>query len=162
MGRTGEIGRIDRTSGGCSTGNPHSGMQIMGRWQGAGLGSRSLAVGCGVVCLLGWGLAAGRSPVAAQEPPEFGAGPYPAAYAIRGAKVVAAVGKVFDPGTIVVRRGVIEAVGPAKEVAMPYDAESIEGKGLVVYPGFIDVYTTVGQRSGVERSATGRGRLVDV
>src|SRR4029077_11239773 len=81
---------------------------------------------------------------------------------IKGAKVIAAPGKVFDPGTIVVRRGVIEAVGPAPEVTIPYDAETIEGKGLVVYPGFIDLYTTVGQRAGIERSATGHGRPVDL
>ena len=31
---------------------------------------------------------------------------------------------------------------------MPFDAEVIDGKGLVVYPGFIDLFTTVGQRQG--------------
>ncbi len=61
-----------------------------------------------------------------------------------------------------VRRGMIEAVGPAKDVTVPYDAETIDGKGLVVYPGFIDLYTTIGQRAGVERSATGKGRPVDL
>jgi imidazolonepropionase-like amidohydrolase len=91
-----------------------------------------------------------------------GPGPYPSAYAISGAKVVAGPGKTYDPGTIVVRRRVIEAVGLAKDVTVPYDAETIDGKGLVVYPGFIDLYTTVGQRAGVERSATGKGRPVDL
>ena len=47
-------------------------------------------------------------------------------------------------------------------MTVPYDAETIDGKGLVVYPGFIDLYTTVGQRAGVERSATGKGRPVDL
>ena len=61
-----------------------------------------------------------------------------------------------------VRRGIIEAVGPTKDVTVPYDAETIDGKGLVVYPGFIDLYTTIGQRAGVERSATGKGRPVDL
>ena len=75
---------------------------------------------------------------------------------------MAGPGKTFDPGTIVVRRGVIEAVGLAKDVTVPYDAETIDGKGLVVYPGFIDLYTTIGQRAGVERSATGKGRPVDL
>jgi imidazolonepropionase-like amidohydrolase len=126
------------------------------------LGWRGLAVGLGVLGLLGWSLAAAWSPAAADDQSSLGSRVYPAAYAIRGAKVVAAPGKVFDPGTIVVRRGVIEAVGPDKEVTVPYDAETIEGRGLVVYPGFIDLYTTVGQRTGVERSATGRGRLVDL
>jgi len=47
-------------------------------------------------------------------------------------------------------------------VTVPYDAETIDGKGLVVYPGFIDLFATVGQRAGVERSATGKGRPVDL
>ena len=59
-------------------------------------------------------------------------------------------------------QGVIEAVGLAKDVKVPYDAETIDGKGLVVYPGFIDLYSTSGQRAGVERSATGKGRPVDL
>ncbi len=87
---------------------------------------------------------------------------YPVAYAIKDAKIITAPGKVLDPGTIVVRGGLIEAVGPAKDIVVPFDAEVIEGKGLAVYPGFIDVYTTIGQRAGVERSGTGRGRLVDL
>ncbi len=130
----------------------------MGRSQRAGLGWRwrGLAIGLGILVMVGLGLAA-------DEPTtELGSGRYPAAYAIRGAKVVAAPGKVFEPGTVIVRRGVIEAVGLDKDVAVPYDAETIEGKGLVVYPGFIDLYTTVGQHAGVERSATGRGRPVDL
>ncbi len=87
---------------------------------------------------------------------------YPVAYAIKDAKIIAAPGKVHDPGTIVVQGGLIEAVGPAKDVVVPFDAEVIDGKGLTVYPGFINLFTTVGQRPGVERSATGRGRPVDL
>ncbi len=134
----------------------------MRRSQLAELGWRSLAVRLGVLCTVGLSLAALRSLVAADELAGLGSGVYPAAYAIKSAKVVAAPGKVFEPGTIVVRRGVIEAIGPDKDVVIPYDAETIEGKGLVVYPGFIDLYTTIGQRAGVERSATGRGKPVDV
>ena len=98
----------------------------------------------------------------AQDQSDLFAGAYPAAYAITGAKVVAAPGKTYDPGTVVVRRGLIEAVGLTKDVTVPYDAEVIDGKGLSVYAGFIDLYTTVGQRAGVERSATGKGRPVDL
>ena len=50
----------------------------------------------------------------------------PAAYAIRGATVVPVEGLPIKDGTIVVRDGVIEAVGPAAEVDIPYDAEVIE------------------------------------
>jgi imidazolonepropionase-like amidohydrolase len=118
---------------------------------------------CGTLCVVaGFGLPAARSTAARDDGSTLGSGPYPFVYAITGAKVVTAPGKVLDPGTIVVRRGVIEAVGLTKDITVPYDAETIEGKGLVVYPGFIDLYSTAGQRAGVERSATGKGRPVDL
>ncbi len=84
----------------------------------------------------------------------------PVAYAIKGAKVFVAPGRTIDVGTVVVRKGVIEAVGPADSVKIPYDAEVIEGKGLVVYPGFLDLYTTLGQPVGVTRSQVGAGRTI--
>ncbi|QEH34362.1 hypothetical protein OJF2_28990 [Aquisphaera giovannonii] len=99
---------------------------------------------------------------AADDDPAGGREGFPTAYAIKDAKIVAAVGKVFDPGTIVVRRGLIEAVGPSKDTAVPDDAEVIEGKGMVVYPGFLDLYTTAAQKAGVDRSASGKGRPVDL
>jgi imidazolonepropionase-like amidohydrolase len=144
--------------------NHHSnwGITTMARSQRASLGSRSLAVGIGVVCVVAASLPAALRTVTADDQSSLGAGVYPAAYAITGARVVAAPGKTYEPGTIVVRRGVIEAVGLAKDVAAPYDAETIDGKGLVVYPGFIDLHTAVGQRAGAERSATGKGRPVDL
>ncbi len=84
----------------------------------------------------------------------------PVAYAIKGAKVFVAPGRTIDTGTVVVRKGVIEAIGPADSVKIPYDAEVIEGKGLVVYPGFLDLYTTLGQPIGVTRSHVGPGRTI--
>ena len=78
----------------------------------------------------------------------------PAAYAIRGAMIVAGPEKTVADGTVVVREGVIEAVGPSAGVAVPFDAEVIEGKGLVVYPGFLDLGTTLGQPAGAVRSRT--------
>ncbi len=126
------------------------------------VGPRGLAVVFGVLCVVGLSLAAAWPTVFADDQSSLGSGLYPAAYAITGAKVVTAPGKTIDPGTVVVRRGMIEAVGPTQSVTVPYDAETIDGKGLVVYPGFIDLYTTIGQRAGVERSATGKGRPVDL
>jgi imidazolonepropionase-like amidohydrolase len=64
----------------------------------------------------------------------------PNVYAIRGARIVTAAGAPLDSGTIVMRGGVIEAVGAA--VAIPSDAEVIEGTGLTVYPGLIDLGNT--------------------
>ena len=85
----------------------------------------------------------------------------PVAYAIKGAKVVPVSGEPIESGTVVVRDGVIVAVGPVDRVEVPYDAEVIEGKGLIVYPGFIDLYTTSGQDAAATKSLTGAGRTVN-
>src|SRR5271156_4278032 len=134
----------------------------MGLLQRSSLGARGLGVVFGLLCVATLSLPLAWSTVTADDQSSLGSGIYPSAYAITGAKIVTAPGKSIDPGTIVVRRGIIESVGPSKDVTVPYDAETIDGKGLVVYPGFIDMYTTIGQRAGVERSATGKGRPVDL
>ena len=85
----------------------------------------------------------------------------PAAYAIKGAKVVPVAGDPIESGTVVVRDGVIAAVGPVDRVEIPFDAEVIDGKGMVVYPGFLDLYTTSGQEAGAVKSLTGAGRTVN-
>ena len=86
---------------------------------------------------------------------------HPAAYAVKGAKIVPVSGEPIDNGTVVVRDGVITDVGPLDKVEIPFDAEVIEGKGLVVYPGFIDLLTTQGQDSSVVKSTTGAGRPIN-
>jgi len=88
-------------------------------------------------------------------------GYHPAAYAIQGAKIVVSRDQTIDPGTVVVRDGKIESVGPADKIGVPFDAETIDGQGLIVYPGFIDLYTTIGQSPGSVRSRTGLGRPID-
>ena len=64
----------------------------------------------------------------------------PNVYAIRGARIVTAAGTPIDSGTIVIRRGLIDAVGPS--ITPPPDADVIDGKGLTVYPGLIDLGNT--------------------
>src|SRR5689334_20554266 len=64
----------------------------------------------------------------------------PNVYAIRGARIVTAADAPIDSGTIVVRHGVIEAVGA--NVQAPSDADVIDGKGMTVYPGLIDLGNT--------------------
>ena len=61
----------------------------------------------------------------------------PNVYAIRGARIVTAAGATIESGTIVVRHGLIDAVGPS--VTPPSDADVIDGSGLTVYPGLIDL-----------------------
>jgi imidazolonepropionase-like amidohydrolase len=61
-------------------------------------------------------------------------------YAITNAKIVTAAGPAIEKGTVVMRDGVIEDVGPL--VAAPADALIVDGSGLVVYPGLIDMSNT--------------------
>ncbi|HEY0080329.1 MAG TPA: amidohydrolase family protein [Pyrinomonadaceae bacterium] len=62
-------------------------------------------------------------------------------YAITNARIVTVSGATIERGTIVVREGLIAAVG-ANAVAPP-DARIIDGAGLTVYPGIIDANTTL-------------------
>src|SRR5262249_43695848 len=58
-------------------------------------------------------------------------------YAITNAKIVTVAGATIDKGTVVLRDGVIEDVGAS--VTAPADAVIIDGNGLTVYPGLIDM-----------------------
>jgi len=58
-------------------------------------------------------------------------------YAIRGAKIVTVSGDTIPNGTVLIRDGVIQAVGAT--VTVPADAIVTDGTGLTVYPGFIDM-----------------------
>src|SRR5687768_12664731 len=67
----------------------------------------------------------------------------PPVYAIKGARIVTASGApLASGGTLVIRNGVIEAVGA--DVQAPADAIVIEGSGLFVYPGLIDMGNSAG------------------
>jgi imidazolonepropionase-like amidohydrolase len=66
----------------------------------------------------------------------------PHIYAIKGAKVVTAVGAPIANGTVVIRNGLIEAVGA--DVTVPADAMVIDGTGMTVYPGLIDMGSATG------------------
>ena len=57
-------------------------------------------------------------------------------YALENARVVQAPGEVLESATVVVRDGLIDAVG--RNVEVPYDARRIAADSLVVYAGFID------------------------
>ena len=75
------------------------------------------------------------------------------AFALTGAKVIAAPGRVFDPGTVVVRGGVIEAVGPAGRTAIPADARVFELTGRVVHAAFVDPYVIADRLAGKKPKA---------
>ena len=63
-------------------------------------------------------------------------------YAITNARIVTVSGPVIERGTIVIRDGLIAAVGAT--VSAPPDARLIDGAGLTVYPGIIDANSTLG------------------
>ena len=66
----------------------------------------------------------------------------PSSIAIRNAKVHTVSGGVLAKGTVLVKNGLIEAVG--ENIAIPADAWVIEGEGMNVYPGMIDSMSAVG------------------
>jgi hypothetical protein len=66
----------------------------------------------------------------------------PPVVAVRNARIVTVSGPVIAKGTVVIRNGLIDAVG--ENVAVPPEALLIEGEGLTVYPGLIDALSTVG------------------
>ena len=75
-------------------------------------------------------------------------------HAIVGARVVTVSGPVHERATIVMRDGLITAVGP--DVTPPAGARVIDGKGLVVTPGLIDGLSSIGI-PGATRSGSGSG-----
>lgn len=63
-------------------------------------------------------------------------------YAITNARIVTVSGSTIEKGTIVIRDGLIAAVGAS--VSAPADARVIDGNGLSIYPGLIDANTNLG------------------
>lgn len=74
--------------------------------------------------------------------------------AVRNATIHPASGPSIANGTLVVRNGLIEAVGAS--VNVPADAWVIDGKGLHVYPGLIDSLSKWGLAAPAAEP-TGRG-----
>ncbi|HEX2167157.1 MAG TPA: hypothetical protein VHG09_07945, partial [Longimicrobiales bacterium] len=62
----------------------------------------------------------------------------PGVHAFTGARIVVAPGRVLNNATLVVRDGVIEAVGAGVDV--PADARVWSMEGQTLYPGFIDAH----------------------
>ncbi|HET7436929.1 MAG TPA: amidohydrolase family protein [Thermoanaerobaculia bacterium] len=74
----------------------------------------------------------------------------PGVYAITGGTVHTAAGADIANGTVVIRDGLIEAIGAS--VAAPADATVIDAKGAHVYPGLIDAQTSFGIASPKDKS----------
>ena len=63
-------------------------------------------------------------------------------FAITNARIVTVSGAAIEKGAVIVRNGLIEAVGANAKI--PADARMIDGTGLTIYPGFIDANTSLG------------------
>ena len=79
----------------------------------------------------------------------------PATYAITNAKLVPVSAPVIEKGTIVIRDGIIAALGA--NVAVPADARVVDGTGLTVYPGLFDAYGSIGIAAPAPAGGGGRG-----
>ena len=83
----------------------------------------------------------------ATSPFLFSATPDRNAYALTGGRVLVAPGRAIESGVVVLRGGVIEAVGPAG-TPIPSDAMVIDVTGKTVHAAFIDTYVTVDRLAG--------------
>lgn len=81
----------------------------------------------------------------------------PRTHALVGARIVVAPGQVIEHGTLVLRDGVVAAVGA--EVAVPADARVWDVAGATVYPGFIESHATVFLPEAMKPAASTRGAL---
>lgn len=81
----------------------------------------------------------------------------PPVIAIRNARIVTVSGPALAKGTVVVRNGLIDAVG--ENTPVPPEALVVDGEGMTVYPGLIDALSTVGIPSLAPATAAGRGAI---
>ncbi|GAB5554902.1 MAG: amidohydrolase family protein [Saprospiraceae bacterium] len=68
--------------------------------------------------------------------------PVTGTYAIKDVTIIQKPGQQIEKGTIVIKDGIIHAVGA--NVKVPADAEVLEADGMYVYAGFIDGLSNVG------------------
>jgi imidazolonepropionase-like amidohydrolase len=80
----------------------------------------------------------------------------PQVFAILNARIVPVSRAPIEKGTVVIRDGLIDAVGA--NIDPPADAWVIDGAGLTVYPGFIDALSTWGIPGGAPVTPTGAMR----
>lgn len=66
----------------------------------------------------------------------------PKVHALVNARIVQAPGRVIEKGTVILRDGVIKAVG--SQVSPPQDARIWDYDGMTIYPGLIESYSHLG------------------
>ena len=103
--------------------------------------------------LLAWtALAAGQGVHEIDSLPGLGS----AVFALTGATVHDGTGQIMEDAVIVIRDGLIEAVGANLQI--PPDARQIDLSGMHVYPGLIDALTENGLKGSGQRSQQGQGQ----
>jgi imidazolonepropionase-like amidohydrolase len=102
---------------------------------------------------LGWVIASLVLAVPGLLPAQRPGGIKPTVFAIRDARVIPEPGKVLPKATVVIRDGLIEAVGP--DLKVPADALVTDGQKLTVYAGFIDGLSNWGFDPALRRSEMG-------
>ena len=78
-------------------------------------------------------------------------------YSITNARLITVSGAPIEKGTIVIRDGLIESVGP--NVKPPADSQIFDGTGLTVYPGFFDALTSIGVQAAPATANPQGGRV---
>jgi len=63
---------------------------------------------------------------------------------VRDGRIVVAPGSEIEKGTVVVRRGLIDRVGPSDGIEIPAGARVVDASGMTVYAGFIDGHCKAG------------------
>lgn len=92
--------------------------------------------------------------VALGAPPSHAERPF--VFAIESARIIPEPGQKIAKGTVVIRDGLIVAVG--SQVRTPPDAVVISGEGLWVYPGLIDAFIDLAQQPARDTTpSTGSG-----
>jgi imidazolonepropionase-like amidohydrolase len=79
----------------------------------------------------------------------------PNVHAFTNARIVTMPGSVIEKGTLVIRDGVITAVGA--NAAVPVDAKVWDMTGLTIYPGLIDGYSDIGMPKKPQAPPGGQG-----
>ena len=103
-----------------------------------------MAAAASAACLVTFG---------AHAPKAWAQGGVPDVYALTNVRIAVAPGKIIAKGTVVVRDGLIVAVG--ENVQVPADAQTISGANLTVYPGFVDAFSHVGMPTVTDAPPSG-------
>jgi imidazolonepropionase-like amidohydrolase len=73
--------------------------------------------------------------------------------AFTNARIIPVEGDEIERGTLIIRDGVIDAVGPASAVTIPAGAAAVDCAGKVIMPGLVDTHSHIGGVGGADGSA---------